>query len=89
MKSVFRFKADWLDYVFTDEYRLLPLVDLEKFIVRNGHLPDMPTAKEVKEEGLKTGETICLLTVKVEELTLYILQQQKEIEMLKEEFNKN
>ena len=49
----------------------------------------MPTAKEVKEEGLKTGETIRLLTQKVEELTLYILQQQKEIEILKKEFNKN
>lgn len=49
----------------------------------------MPTADEVKEEGLKTGETIRLLTQKVEELTLYILQQQKEIEGLKEEFNKN
>jgi len=84
-----KLKGDWPDYVFTNEYRLLSLGDLEKFISQNGHLPDMPTAKEVKEEGLKTGETIRLLTQKVEELTLYILQQQKEIEILKEEFIKN
>ena len=85
MRNAFRLKADWPDYVFTNEYRLLSLGDLEKFISQNGLLPDMPTAKEIKEEGLKTGETIRLLTQKVEELTLYILQQQKEIEILKEE----
>ncbi|HZH55114.1 MAG TPA: hypothetical protein VFD72_05645 [Sphingobacteriaceae bacterium] len=43
----------------------------------------MPTADEVEEEGVKTGETLRLLTQKVEELTLYILQQQKEIEALR------
>ncbi len=73
----------WGDYVFKDDYLLLPLNDLKTFISENGHLPEMPTAAEVEEEGVKTGETIRLLTVKVEELTLYLLDQQKEIEELK------
>ncbi len=78
-----KLKADWPDYVFGRDYALLPLSDLENFIDQNGHLPEMPTADEVKEEGVKTGETLRLLTQKVEELTLYILQQQKEIDTLK------
>ncbi len=78
----------WGDYVFKDDYLLLPVNDLETFITKNGHLPEMPTADQVKEEGVKAGETIRLLTVKVEELTLYLLQQQKEIEALKEKLDK-
>ncbi len=78
----------WGDYVFKDDYLLLPLDDLETFISKNGHLPEMPTAAEVEEKGVKTGETIRLLTVKVEELTLYLLQQQKEIEKLKAKLDK-
>ncbi|HLV53400.1 MAG TPA: hypothetical protein VKY29_05225 [Cryomorphaceae bacterium] len=78
-----KLKADWPDYVFHRDYALLPLSDLENFIDQNGHLPEMPTASEVEEEGVKTGEILRLLTQKVEELTLYILQQQKEIDELK------
>ncbi|NEN23398.1 hypothetical protein G3O08_07785 [Cryomorpha ignava] len=78
-----KLKADWPDYVFTDHYELMPLNELGNFINKNGHLPKMPIADKVKEEGLATGETIRLLTEKVEELTLYLLQQQTEIEELK------
>lgn len=78
-----KLKADWPDYVFTDQYDLMPLNELGDFIEKNGYLPKMPSADTVKEEGLATGETIRLLTEKVEELTLYLLQQQSEIEELK------
>ncbi len=83
-----KLKGDWPDFVFHPDYTLMPLTDLERFIDQNGHLPEMPNAEEVKEEGVKTGETIRLLTQKVEELTLYLLQQQKEIEALKEKLEK-
>jgi len=76
-------KGDWGDFVFQDDYPLLPLNELQDFIDKNGHLPEMPTAEKVANDGLQTGETIRLLNIKVEELTLYLLQQQKEIEALK------
>lgn len=80
-------KDDWGDFVFDDDYSLLPLRELEEFIDKNGHLPGMPTAEKVAEDGLQTGETIRLLNIKVEELTLYLLQQQKEIEALRKVIN--
>ena len=80
-----KLKADWPDYVFHRDYALLPLGDLENFIDQNRRLPEMPTAEEVKEEGVKAGETLRLLTQKVEELMLYILQQQKEMEKQQKE----
>ncbi|NEN25646.1 hypothetical protein G3O08_19310 [Cryomorpha ignava] len=66
-----------------------PLNELGDFIDKNGHLPKMPSTDQIKEEGLATCETIRLLTEKVEELTLYLLEQRKEIELLREEINKN
>lgn len=78
-----KLKADWGDFVFHTDYPLLPLNELQDFIDENGHLPEMPTAEKVAEDGLQTGETIRLLNIKIEELTLYLLQQQKEIEELK------
>ncbi len=78
-----KLKADWPDYVFSDQYLLMPLNDLRDYIDKNGHLPKMPIASTIKDEGLATGETLRLLTEKVEELTLYLLQQQNEIEALK------
>lgn len=83
-----KLKADWGDFVFHRDYGLMPLADLETYIDEKGHLPEMPTAAEVEKEGVKTGETLRLLTIKVEELTLYILQQQKEIDALKEKLEK-
>lgn len=82
-------KTDWPDYVFAPQYELMPLNDLETYIAQNGRLPLMPTSAEVAKENVATGETLHLLTQKVEELTLYILQQQKEIESLKVEMEKN
>ena len=80
-----KLKGDWPDYVFNDNYNLMPLNQLESFIEENGHLPNLPTAEDVRENGLPLGETERVLTEKVEELTLYIIQMQKEIDTLREE----
>jgi hypothetical protein len=77
-------KDDWADYVFKEDYVLRPLDELEAFIDKNGHLPNIPNAEEIKEKGVPLGEMERLLTEKVEELTLYIIQMQKEIDTLKE-----
>lgn len=79
-----KLKADWPDFVFDGNYDLMPLYRLEAYILKNGRLPEMPSAEEVEKEGVRAGETIRILTMKVEELTLYILQLQKEMELLKE-----
>jgi hypothetical protein len=76
---------DWGDFVFEKEYDLMPLDELENYLEENKHLPDFPSAVEVEKDGLALGETERLLTIKVEELTLYILELKKEIDTLKEE----
>lgn len=70
----------WPDYVFEESYPLTPLRDLETYLKVNKHLPGIPDAKTVEEEGVKLGEMNAKLLEKVEELTLYIIQQQKLIE---------
>ena len=74
---------DWYDNVFEKDYNLLSLGDLQQFINSHGHLPDVPSETEVKEDGLKMAEMQGLLLKKIEELTLYTLKQQEEIEALK------
>ncbi|MET3879161.1 hypothetical protein [Chitinophaga sp. OAE865] len=76
-------QPNWADFVFHPGYKLPPLQEVESFITKNGHLPEIPTAAEVKENGVDVGEMNKLLLQKVEELTLYLIQQQKEIEELK------
>jgi hypothetical protein len=71
------------DFVFEKGYNLMDLNILEKFVTNNKHLPDVPSAKEFEENGYSVGEMDDILLRKVEELTLYIIQQQKEIEELK------
>lgn len=75
--------TDWADYVFEPEYRLTSLEELEKFIFKNGHLPNIPSAKEVEENGIDLGEMNKLLLEKVEELTLHTIALKKEIDALK------
>ena len=73
----------WPDYVFADDYKLMPLNEVEQYIGDNGHLPNMPSAKEVEEEGLELGNIVKLQQEKIEELTLHLIDQEKEIEQLK------
>ncbi len=67
------------DFVFETGYKLMDLNTLEKFVANNKHLPDVPSAKEFEENGYRVGEMDDLLLRKIEELTLYIINQQKEL----------
>jgi hypothetical protein len=73
------------DYVFETNYKLMPLSDLATFIAKNKHLPNMPSAQQVADNNnqVELGEMQTKLLEKVEELTLYILQQQAQIDELK------
>lgn len=75
----------WADYVFQPHYDLKTLEQVEKHIKENGHLPNIPSAKEVKEKGINLAEMDSKLLEKIEELTLYSIEQNKEIKKLKEE----
>ncbi|UII75898.1 hypothetical protein LV716_16785 [Flagellimonas sp. HMM57] len=77
----------WPDYVFEKEYNLPTLEEVEAHITEKGHLQDIPSAKEVEENGIKLGEMNAKLLQKIEELMLYTIQQQKEIEELKQEIS--
>lgn len=75
--------TDWSDFVFDDGYSLRPLGEVERYIDANRHLPEVPSAQEVEENGVDVGEMNKLLLQKVEELTLYIIDLQKQIDELK------
>ncbi len=76
--------ANWPDYVFEKEYKLPTLQEVENHIKTKGHLANIPSAKEVAKNGILLGEMNKNLLQKIEELTLYTIQQEKEIEKLKE-----
>lgn len=75
------------DYVFDEEYDLKPLDEVEAFVKSNKHLPGVPSASELKENGMNVSEMSNLLLEKVEELTLHLIRLQKEVEQLREENN--
>jgi len=75
---------DWPDYVFENDYKLMDLQKLEKYIQKEKHLPGIISREEVKEEGLKSKQFITNLLVKIEELTLYTITQEKKIEAQKQ-----
>lgn len=75
--------SGWPDYVFSEGFRLPTLAETEAYIRQNGHLPGVPSAAEVEEEGLSVGEMNKILMQKVEELTLHIIDLQKQIDELK------
>ena len=76
--------SGWSDFVFKDDYNLMPLEELEQRIEQDGHLPDIPSAEEVTEQGVSIGEMQAKLLMKIEELTLYVIELKKENEQLKE-----
>lgn len=78
---------NWADYVFDEGYALMPLEDVEEFICAEGHLPNVPSAEEMIENGLDVEETNRMLMEKVEELTLYLIEQNKELKKLKAEIS--
>lgn len=72
----------WPDYVFGQDYKLTPLSETEKFINEHQRLPDMPSAKEVAENGIDLGEMNRKLLEKMEEMTLHMIRMQKKIDEL-------
>jgi hypothetical protein len=74
--------AAFPDYVFDADYDLMPLAEVEAFIAANGHLPNVPSASDVEENGIGLGELNKILLEKVEELTLHAIEKEKEIDAL-------
>ena len=79
-------ETGWSDFVFENDYKLPTLQDVEKQIKEKGHLKDIPSAKEVEKNGILIGEMNSKLLQKIEELTLYAIEQEKKIKKL-ESFN--
>jgi len=77
----------WADFVFEEDYELPALGEVEEYIKANKHLPDVPTAEEVEKEGVDLGEMNKKLLQKVEELTLYLIEQQKQLKSQQEQIN--
>ena len=77
----------WPDYVFSETYVLPALGTVEKYIDRYHRLPEMPSEATVAAEGIKLGEMNKLLTKKMEELTLYLIQQDKQLKKQQKEIN--
>lgn len=75
--------SNWPDYVFKKDFELPTLKEVESHIKDKGHLENIPSASDVKKEGFYLGEMDAKLLQKIEELTLYTIKQQKEIEILK------
>ena len=78
-------QGNWADFVFEDDYELKDLNEVESFINENKHLPDVPSEKEVTENGINLGQMDAILLQKIEELTLYMIEVKKENESLKAE----
>ena len=71
--------STWPDYVFSQNYKLMPLDSLEQFIQLNKHLPEVPTAGDIEKNGIDLGDNQTLLLKKIEELTLIVIEQNKKI----------
>ena len=77
------------DFVFQKEYKLMPIYELESYVLTHNHLPEIPSAKEIeKDNGVPLGEISVKLLQKIEEQTLYIIQLQKQIDELRESIKK-
>ena len=75
----------WADYVFANDYKLKPLSEVEAYVKENKHLPNIPSASELVNDGLNLGEMQAKQMEKIEELTLYMIEMKKEIDTLKKE----
>ncbi len=73
-------QAQWPDYVFSKDYKLPSLAEVEKQIKEKGHLANVPSAKEVEANGFEVGEMARIQQEKIEELTLYIIELNKKLE---------
>lgn len=81
--------SSWSDFVFSKNYNLPTISEVATFILSNNHLPDVPSAKQIAEEGYSQHDMNKILLQKIEELTLYTIQQQKEIDSLKKQLQES
>ena len=79
--------ANWADYVFKEDYNLKSLSEVETFVKANKHLPNVPSAQEIVSEGLDLAKMDAKLLEKIEELTLYMIEQNKKINKLESEIS--
>ncbi|MCF2873363.1 MULTISPECIES: hypothetical protein [unclassified Tenacibaculum] len=82
-------ETGWSDFVFYDDYKLPTLEEVENHIKEKGHLKDIPSAKEVADNGIFLGEMDSKLLQKIEELTLYTIEQEKKIKALEKQVQEN
>jgi len=82
-----KLNASWPDYVFNDGYKLPSLNEVEKYLHENKHLSEVPSAKNINDDGLDLGDNQSVLLKKIEELTLYIIDINKRLERLSKENN--
>ena len=75
----------WSDFVFDNNYKLRPLTEVEQFVKTNKHLPEIPSQKEVEKNGVQLGDISSKLLMKIEELTLYMIEMKEEIQTLQKE----
>ena len=80
-----RTTSEWADYVFTKGYTLQPLSEVAAFIQKNGHLPGIPAAAEMADKGVDLTKLLTTLVQKNEELTLHLIEQQKQIRTLQQQ----
>ncbi|MGC4103001.1 beta strand repeat-containing protein [Ferruginibacter sp.] len=81
-KATVKLNGNWPDYVFMPTYKPLSLTELEEYLSKNKHLPDVPSAEEVEKNGIDLGSNQTVLLKKVEELTLYMIELSKKVEAL-------
>jgi hypothetical protein len=78
---------EWHDYVFSDDYTLMPLDELENYVKNQKHLPDLPTESEIVDKGYNMAEMDGILLKKIEELTLYAIDLQRQLRIQQETIN--
>lgn len=74
----------WCDYVFAEDYKLKPLSEVESYIQANKHLPNVPSADQIGKEGIRVAEMTHIMMEKIEELTLYMIELEKENKKIKQ-----
>ncbi len=85
LKVAINGSGSWADYVFKEDYNLLSLDEVERYIKKHQHLPNVPSAEQMAETGLDVATMNAKLMEKIEELTLYLIEMKKEIQQLKSE----
>jgi len=86
-KKVIVTQSGWSDYVFHPGYHLRSLPEVEKFIQKQQHLPDVPSVADVEKDGIDLGDNQATLLRKIEELTLYVIAQDKKLKLLEKQLH--